>query len=112
VAADIEVGNGETPGRGDEIDGRDHSGWCGRVKLEDRTPHRGTPIRSTPEAADRIRAAHEAASAAGAGAASAAPLMAMTTTRQVAEEPRKTGRFGTLAPAMTQAEEQRLFIRS
>jgi 2-methylisocitrate lyase-like PEP mutase family enzyme len=85
---------------------------AGRVKLEDRTPHRGTPIRNTPEAADRIRAAHEAARAARAGAASAAPLMAMTTTRQVAEEPRKTGRFGTLAPAMTQAEEQRLFIRS
>jgi 2-methylisocitrate lyase-like PEP mutase family enzyme len=81
VAADIEVGNGEIPGRGDEIGGRDHSGWCGRVKLEDRTPHRGTPIRHAPEAADPIRAAHEAGRAARAGTASAVPLMAMTTTR-------------------------------
>ena len=47
-----------------------------------------------------------------AGTARAVSLMVTTTTQQVAEEPRKTGRFGTLAPAMTQAEEQRLFIGS
>jgi hypothetical protein len=46
-----------------------------------------------------------------AGTARAVSLMATTTRRQVAEEPQKTGRFGTLAPAMAPAEAQRLFIR-
>jgi hypothetical protein len=71
----------------------------------------GDPIRNIPEAADCIRA-HEAARAPRAGTASAVSPMAMTITRQVAAEPRKTARFGTLATAMTQAEAQRLFIRS
>jgi hypothetical protein len=43
---------------------------------------------------------------------SALSLMAMATARQVAEELRKTGRFDTLASAMTQADARRLFIRS
>ena len=51
----------------------------------------------------------EALGVARAGTASAVSLMAMATTRQIAEEPRKTGSFDTLAPAMTQADVQRLF---
>jgi hypothetical protein len=43
---------------------------------------------------------------------SAASLIAIATTRQVPEELRKTGRFDALAPAITQADAQRLFIRS
>jgi hypothetical protein len=38
--------------------------------------------------------------------------MAMATTRQVAEELRKTGRFDTPAPTMTQGDAQRLFAAS
>jgi len=47
-----------------------------------------------------------------AGPNGAASLMAMATTRQVAEELRKTGRFDTLAPTMTQGDAQRLFAAS
>jgi hypothetical protein len=38
--------------------------------------------------------------------------MAIATTRQVAEELRRTGSFDILAPAVTQADAQRLFGRS
>ena len=38
--------------------------------------------------------------------------MAMATTRQVAQELRKTGRFDALAPTITQADAQRLFTTS
>lgn len=51
----------------------------------------------------------EALGVARASTASAVSLMAMATTRQVAEELRRTGSFDTLAPAMTQADAQRLF---
>jgi 2-methylisocitrate lyase-like PEP mutase family enzyme len=51
----------------------------------------------------------EALGVARAGTPSAVTLMAIATTRQIAEELRKTGSFDTLAPAMTQADAQRLF---
>lgn len=51
----------------------------------------------------------EALGVARASTASAVSLMAMATTRQIAEELRRTGSFDILAPAMTQAEAQRLF---
>ncbi len=51
----------------------------------------------------------EALGVARASTASAVSLMAMATTRQIAEELRRTGRFDALAPAMTQADAQRLF---
>ena len=51
----------------------------------------------------------EALGVARAGTARAVSLMATATTRQIAEELRKTGSFDTLAPAMTQADVQRLF---
>ena len=51
----------------------------------------------------------EALGVARAGTASAVSLMAIATTRQIAEELRKTGSFDTLARAMTQADAQRLF---
>jgi 2-methylisocitrate lyase-like PEP mutase family enzyme len=54
----------------------------------------------------------EARGVARASTASAVSLVAMAITRQVAEHLRKTGRFDTLAPAITQADAQRLFIRS
>jgi 2-methylisocitrate lyase-like PEP mutase family enzyme len=44
-----------------------------------------------------------------ASTASAVSLMAMTTTRQVAEELRRAGKFDALAPAFAQADAQRLF---
>jgi 2-methylisocitrate lyase-like PEP mutase family enzyme len=47
-----------------------------------------------------------------ASTASAVALMAVSTTRQVAEELKATGRFDALAPAMAQADVQRLFPRS
>jgi 2-methylisocitrate lyase-like PEP mutase family enzyme len=54
----------------------------------------------------------EALGVARASTASAVSLMAMATTRQVAEELRRTGSFDILAPAVTQADAQRLFGRS
>jgi 2-methylisocitrate lyase-like PEP mutase family enzyme len=51
----------------------------------------------------------EALGVARASTASQVALMAMSMTRQVAEELRATGRFDTLAPAMAQADAQRLF---
>ena len=51
----------------------------------------------------------EALGVARASTASAVSLMAMSVTRQIAEELRTTGRFDALAPVMTQAEAQRLF---
>jgi len=54
----------------------------------------------------------EALGVARASTASAVSLMAMSLTRQIAEELRTTGRFDALAPVMTQAEAQSLFARS
>lgn len=54
----------------------------------------------------------EALGVARASTASQVSLMAMATTRQVAEELRKTGRFDALAPTTTQADAQRLFTTS
>ena len=54
----------------------------------------------------------EALGVARASTASQVSLMAMATTRQIAEELRKTGSFDTLAPAMTQADAQHLFATS
>jgi hypothetical protein len=88
-------------GRGDEIGVR--------VKPEDRTIREPIVISPKLPTGFGLRTRRPAPRA---GTARTVSLMATTTTRQVAEEPRKTGRFGTLAPAMTQAEEQRLFIRS
>jgi 2-methylisocitrate lyase-like PEP mutase family enzyme len=51
----------------------------------------------------------EALGVARASTASQVALMAMSATRQVAEELRATGRFDKLAPAMVQADAQRLF---
>ena len=53
----------------------------------------------------------EALGVARASTASAVALMAMTMTRQIAQELRATGRFDALAPAMTQAEAQQLFAK-
>jgi 2-methylisocitrate lyase-like PEP mutase family enzyme len=44
-----------------------------------------------------------------ASTASQVALMAMSLTRQVANDLRATGRFDKLAPAMSQADAQRLF---
>ena len=54
----------------------------------------------------------EALGVARASTASQVSLMAMATTRQVAEELRKTDRFDALAPTITQADAQRLFTTS
>jgi 2-methylisocitrate lyase-like PEP mutase family enzyme len=51
----------------------------------------------------------EALGVARASTASQVSLMAMAATRHIAEELRKTGRFDALAPAITQADAQRLF---
>ena len=51
----------------------------------------------------------EALGVARASTASAVALMAMSMTRQVADELRATGRFDKLAPAIAQADAQRLF---
>ena len=51
----------------------------------------------------------EALGVARASTASAVSLMAVSLTRRIADELRTTGRFDALAPAMTQAEAQRLF---
>lgn len=54
----------------------------------------------------------EALGVARASTASQVSLMAMATTRQVAEELRKTGRFDALTATITQADAQRLFTTS
>src|SRR5690242_18796023 len=51
----------------------------------------------------------EALGVARASTASQVALMAMSVTRQIAEDVRATGRFDKLAPAMAQADAQRLF---
>jgi 2-methylisocitrate lyase-like PEP mutase family enzyme len=51
----------------------------------------------------------EALGVARASTASQVALMAMSTTRQIADDLRATGRFDSLAPAMAQADAQRLF---
>jgi 2-methylisocitrate lyase-like PEP mutase family enzyme len=52
----------------------------------------------------------EALGVARASTASQVALMAMSVTRQIADELRATGRFDNLAPAMAQADAQRLFM--
>jgi 2-methylisocitrate lyase-like PEP mutase family enzyme len=54
----------------------------------------------------------EALGVARASTASQLALMAMSATRQIADELRQTGRFDKLAPAVTQADAQRLFTAS
>src|SRR5712671_3583768 len=54
----------------------------------------------------------EALGVARASTASQVALMAMSVTRQIAEELRTSGRFDGLAPAMVQADAQRLFAGS
>jgi len=64
VIADIEAGYGETP---DAVMGSVAEiirAGAVRVNFEDRTPRGAVPIRSVADAADRIRAAREAARAA------------------------------------------------
>lgn len=51
----------------------------------------------------------EALGVARASTASAIALMAMTTTQEIARELRASGRFDKLAPAVAQADAQRLF---
>jgi 2-methylisocitrate lyase-like PEP mutase family enzyme len=64
VAADIEAGYGEPPdGMMESVAEIIRAGAVG-VNLEDGTPREATPIRNIPDAADRIRAAREAARAA------------------------------------------------
>jgi 2-methylisocitrate lyase-like PEP mutase family enzyme len=64
VTADIEAGYGETPDAVmKSVTEIIRAGAVG-VNLEDGTPHGGTPIRNLSDAADRIRAAREAARAA------------------------------------------------
>jgi 2-methylisocitrate lyase-like PEP mutase family enzyme len=72
----------------------------------------GAPININVRAGLPSVAELEALGVARASTASAVSLMAMATTRQVAEELRRTGRFDTLAPAITQADAQRLFTGS
>src|SRR5215472_16460213 len=65
VTADIEAGFGDTP----EAVGRSVAAVIGAgavgINLEDGTPRGPSPIRNIADAAERIRAAREAASAAG-----------------------------------------------
>jgi 2-methylisocitrate lyase-like PEP mutase family enzyme len=69
----------------------------------------GAPININVRAGLPSVAEIEALGVARASTASQVALMAMSMTRQVAEELRATGRFDTLAPAMAQADAQRLF---
>jgi len=69
----------------------------------------GAPININVRAGLPGVAELEALGVARASTASAVSLMAMSLTRRIAEELRTTGRFDTLAPAMTQAEAQRMF---
>jgi 2-methylisocitrate lyase-like PEP mutase family enzyme len=65
VTADIEAGYGETPDAVMRSVSEIIAGGAVGVNLEDGTPHGPVPIRSAADAADRIRAAREAARGAG-----------------------------------------------
>jgi 2-methylisocitrate lyase-like PEP mutase family enzyme len=70
------------------------------------------PININVRAGSPSVAALEALGVARASTASQVALMAMSVTRQIAEELRSSGRFDGLAPAMAQADAQRLFAGS
>jgi 2-methylisocitrate lyase-like PEP mutase family enzyme len=67
------------------------------------------PINVNVRAGSPSVAELEALGVARASTASAVALMAATTTRQIAEELKASGRFDALNPAMAQADAQRLF---
>jgi 2-methylisocitrate lyase-like PEP mutase family enzyme len=69
----------------------------------------GAPININVRAGLPSVAELEALGVARASTASQVALMAMSVARQVAEDLRATGRFDKLAPAMSQADAQRLF---
>jgi 2-methylisocitrate lyase-like PEP mutase family enzyme len=69
----------------------------------------GAPININVRAGSPSVAELEALGVARASTASQMALMAMSMTRQVADDLRATGRFDKLAPAMSQADAQRLF---
>ena len=69
----------------------------------------GAPMNINVRAGSPSVAELEALGVARASTASHVALIAMSMTRQVADELRTTGRFDTLAPAMSQADAQRLF---
>jgi 2-methylisocitrate lyase-like PEP mutase family enzyme len=70
------------------------------------------PININVRAGSPSVAELEALGVARASTASQVALMAMSVTRQIAEELRTSGRFDGLAPAMAQADAQRLFAGS
>jgi 2-methylisocitrate lyase-like PEP mutase family enzyme len=72
----------------------------------------GAPVNIMVRAGLPSVAELETLGVARASTASAVSLMAMAATRHVAEELRKTGRFDALAPAITQADAQRLFVEA
>src|SRR5215469_14123121 len=72
----------------------------------------GAPINVNVRAGSPSVAELEALGIARASTASQIALMAMSMTRQIADELRTTGRFDQLAPAMAQADAQRLFTES
>ena len=69
----------------------------------------GAPMNINVRAGSPSVAELEALGVARASTASQVALIAMSMTRQVADELRTMGRFDTLAPAMSQADAQRLF---
>ena len=69
----------------------------------------GAPININVRAGSPSVVELEALGVARASTASQVALMAVSLTRQVADDLRTTGRFDTLAPAMSQADAQRLF---
>ena len=69
----------------------------------------GAPININVRAGSPSVAELEVLGVARVSTASQVALMAMSMTRQVADELRATGRFDKLAPAMAQADAQRLF---
>ena len=69
----------------------------------------GAPININVRAGLPSVAELEALGVARASTASPISLMAMSTTRQIAQELRRTGRFDALAPTTAQADAQRLF---
>src|SRR5258708_6249375 len=72
----------------------------------------GAPVNINVRAGSPSVAELEALGVARASTASQVALMAMSLTRQIAEELRASGRFDGLAPAMVQADAQRLFAGS
>jgi 2-methylisocitrate lyase-like PEP mutase family enzyme len=70
----------------------------------------GAPINVNVRAGSPSVAELEALGVARASTASQIALMAMSMTRQIADDLKSTGRFDALAPAMAQADAQRLFI--